>query len=243
MLDFVLELDRLVQKWPEGAAWNVSQIATYTETPVTKVIEFLSGILERDLESQDPLSFEEITKVHTVLRERMQYQLIAREKAIRARQIKAAALYDIVMEKVRVLQAGKNYRSAYKTLSYFVGQHEKDIDRDLRLTLFGECLRLGIKAAINLQELAVWFRKGIEVALSEPSVETLEEAFDFISAYSEYFLKGTEAKGTRLLASVLSSVQQVAHDFELVSQFSNLFKESALPDHLVPEIRIPEQTL
>lgn len=229
----MLELDRLVNKWPEGADWTISQVAMYTNTPVAKVIEYLSGILEKDLDAHDPLTLEEISKANSVLRERMQYQLLAREKAIKAKQEKTALRYDFVAEKVRILQIAKDHRSAYKTLSYFVGQNEKDLAQDLKLMLFGECLRLGIKAAINLQELAVWFRKGIETALVEPSPTTLEDAFDFITAYSDHFLKEKENKGTRLLSNVLGSVQKIADDFELVSHFGSLFKESELPPTLV----------
>jgi hypothetical protein len=101
------------------------------------------------------------------------------------------------------------------------------------VTVYGDCLRLGIKAQINLQELSVWLKKGIESALKNPSQEALEEAFDFISAYSDFFMRDTDGKGKRVLSSVLSSVQQTAVSFELTPEFGALFGESQLPANLL----------
>jgi hypothetical protein len=229
MLDFICELERVLSKWPDAASWSVAQIADYTGTGVPQVVDFLSDTLERELEVHESLTRTDGVNALAILKDRMSVQLAAREKRLAVRREKAIRAYDVTMDKVRVLLGEKNGRSAYKTLSYYVGRHEKDVPDELLLSLCGECLRLGQKSGANLQELSQWFRKGVAACLNSGSQESIEEAFDFIDAYSELFVDDGTERGRRLISNVLDSIKVQAESFNLTPQLDTLAKDLGLP--------------
>jgi hypothetical protein len=225
MLDFICELEKFLVKWPTTAAKNLAEIADGTDASVPQVVDYLSDTLDRELEVHEALSHAEATQALGLLKERMSGQLAAREKRQTERREKAIRAYDVTMDKVRVLQLAKNPRAAYKTLGYYVGRHEKDLPDDLLLNLCGECLRLGIKAEANLQELSQWLRKGVAASLAAATPETIEAAVDFIDAYGDFFLEDEQGRGRRLIGSVLESVKAHAEAMALAPQFDNLVKD------------------
>ena len=228
MLDFICELDRVIGKWPENASWTLAQIADYTHAGVPQVVDILSDTLDRELEVHETLTKAEAIKALDALKERMSVQLADRRKRTEQRREKAIRAYDVTMEKVRVLQAAKNARSAYKTLSYYVGRHEKDIPEDLLLNLCGECLRLGFKAEANLQELSMWLRKGVAACLIADTQESLEEALDFIDAYSDAFVEGPEGRGLRLIGNVMESLKISAESHNMTPRYAAFAKDLGL---------------
>lgn len=207
MLDFICELERVLAKWPENAAWTIAQIADATASTVPQVVDILSDTLDRELEVHESLAFAEARQALGILKDRMSVQLAARQRRIEANREKAIRAYDQTMEKIRVLQGAKSWRSAYKTLSYYVGRYEKDMPEDLLLTLCGECLRLGAKSQANMQELSMWLRKGVAACLAIGTQEAIEDAIDFVDAYSELFAEDTEGRGSRLIGNVLESLK------------------------------------
>lgn len=228
MLDFICELERVLGKWPDAAAWTLAQIADQTMTGVPQVVDILSDTLDRELEVHETLTRVEGLKVLEVLKDRMSPQLALRQKRLDARREKAIRNYDVTMEKVRVLQTAKNWRSAYKTLSYYVGRHEKDVPDDLLLNLCGECLRLGFKAEANLQELSLWLRKGVAACLVADSPAAIEEALDFIDAYTEPFSTEADGSGKRLLGNVLENLKIQAESHNMAPQLAVLVKDMGL---------------
>jgi hypothetical protein len=228
MLDFICELERVLAKWPDGASWTLAQIADQTQTGVPQVVDILSDTLDRELEVHEALTRAEAVKVLEVLKDRMSPQLAARQKRLDARREKAIRSYDVTMEKVRVLQGQKNWRSAYKTLTYYVGRHEKDVPEDLLLQLCGECLRLGFKAEANLQELSLWLRKGVAACLVADSAAAIEEALDFIDAYGENFHPIEGGSGKRLLGNVLDNLRAQAESHNMTPQVEVLVKDMGL---------------
>lgn len=225
MLDFICELERVLAKWPDSASWTLAQIADLTVTGVPQVVDILSDTLDRELEVHESLTKAEAAKSLDMLKDRMSSQLAARQKRQDQRREKAIRSYDITMEKVRVLQATKNWRSAYKTLSYYVGRHEKDVPDDLLLNLCGECLRLGFKAEANMQELSLWLRKGVAACLTTDTAAGMEEAIDFIDAYSELFAMDADGSGRRLMASVMEAMKVQAESHNLAPQLAVLQKD------------------
>lgn len=226
MLDFICELERVLSKWPENASWNLAQIADQTATGVPQVVDILSDTLDRELEVHEALTRAEAMKALDILKDRMSGQLQARQKRLEVRREKAIRAFDLTMEKVRVLQGAKNWRSAYKTLSYYVGRHEKDLPGELLLSLCGECLRLGFKAEANLQELSMWLRKGVAASLSSETAHGVEEALDFIDAYGELFQEESQAApGRRLLGSVMEGLKREAVSHNLAPQYEVLAKD------------------
>lgn len=227
MLDFICELEKVIVKWPEGASWTVAQIADATSASVPQVVDFLSDTLDRELEVHESLTHAEGLNALKILKDRMSVQLAARERRIAERRERAIRAYDVTMEKVRVLQTSKNWRSAYKTLSYYAGRHEKDVGDELLLSLCGECLRLGFKAEANMQELSQWLRKGVAACLSGNPEQgpAIEDALDFVDAYSDLFESDTTERGRRLISNVLESLKLQAGTYNLGSSFDTLAKD------------------
>ena len=225
MLDFICELERVMGKWPESASWTLAQIADNTRTGVPQVVDILSDTLDRELEVHETLTHAEATQVLASLKERMAGELAARQKRLELRREKAIRAYDLTMEKVRVLLATRNWRNAYKTLSYYVGCHEKDLPEDLLLSLCGECLRLGVKSEANLQELSQWLRKGISACFSLGTPEAVEDAIDFLDAYGNIFVDESSERGKKLLGSILETLKSHAVQFNLVPRYDVLVQE------------------
>ena len=207
MLDFICELERVLNRWPDNTAWTIAQIADATASSVPQVVDILSDTLDRELEVHEAVTAAEARHAFGILKERMADQLAARQRRLEANRERAIKAYDLTMEKIRVLQSTKAWRNAYKTLSYYVGRYEKDIPEDLFLTLCGECLRLGAKAQANMQELSMWLRKGVAACLAIGTQEAIDDAIDFVDAYSEIFTEDTEGRGSRLIGNVLESLK------------------------------------
>lgn len=225
ILDFICEFDRLIAKWPDQASWTLAQIADYTATSVPLVVDYLSDTLDRELEVHETLTLAEAQKALDILAERMSAQLEAREKHLEELRERAIRAYDATMEKSRVLQATRNWRSAYKTMSYYVGRFEKDLPAEMMIELAGECLRLGIKAETNMQELSLWLKKGIEACTRIGTQESLEAGLDFLDAYSGHFLKNDDGRGRRLVSNSLEFLCRDTDVLQTNQQYTNLLKE------------------
>ena len=226
ILDFICELESVMAKWPEGASWTLAQVADATSTGVPQVVDIVSDTLDREIEVHEALTHAEAAQILATLKERMAGELAARAKRLEQRRDKAMRAYDVTMEKVRVLQSTKSWRSAYKTLSYYVGCHEKDLPEDLMVTLCGECLRLGFKSDANLQELSLWLRKGVAACLSLGTPQATEDAIDFLDAYGDYFMdEKTSESSRRLIGSVVESVKAQATTHNLAPRFETLVKD------------------
>lgn len=208
MLDFICELEKVLTKWPQNASWTIAQVADATSSTVPQVVDILADSLDRELEVHESISFMEAEKAFAILRDRMQPQLLARQQRQLQCRERAIRAYDVTMDKVRALLAAKSIRSAYKTLIYYVGRHEKDLPEDVLINLYGECLRLGSKADANMQELSQWLRKGVSACLSIGTIEAVEDAVDFVDAYAETFMSSGEGPGSRLINNILDSLKQ-----------------------------------
>jgi hypothetical protein len=231
MLDFICELERVMVKWPENASWTLAQIADGTGTGVPQVVDFLSDTLDRELEVHESLTHAEAAQALATLKDRMSVELAARQRRLEQRREKAIRTYDVTMEKVRVLQSAKNIRAAYRTLSYYVGCHEKDLPEELLLSLCGECLRLGIKSDANLQELSQWLRKGVTACINLGTTQSTEDALDFLDAYGDHFVGAASdgaGSGRRLIGAVLETVKQQALNHNLIPRYDVLMKELRL---------------
>lgn len=225
MLDFICELEKALTRWPETATWTLAQIADQTATGVPQVVDYLSDTLDRELEVHETLTRAEAVRALEIISDRISAQLAARQKHLDDLRDRAIRAYDQVQEKIRVLQAGKNWRSAYKTLSYYVGCYEKDLPKDIMIELSSECLRLGIKSDANLQELSLWLRKGIEACTIIGTQDALENGLDFLDAYAPHFMRDGDGRGRRLLEHALENLCQGSSLLQSNPQYMNLIKE------------------
>lgn len=215
MLDFLLALERLIKIWPDNVKMSLVEVAERTQTPVPYVVECITEVLNKGIDVHDPLTFNEVNKAFVLLMDRNRGEL----EALRQREKQAVAMavdaYDQTKAKIRIMEASRNWRAAYKTLNYFYGLHHSRLPSELKIDLCSECLRLGIKESINFQELSQWLKKGIQHLMTRPSSEAIEDALDFLDAYGDYFLAEPKGKGEKFLTNLFLMLKPSAMEFDL----------------------------
>ncbi len=215
MLDFVQALTGLVAGGDSGAQWEVSEIARVCDCPCHQVFEYLSIALGDDLDVREPLTRNMLLQALVILKEKTRPQFMLQQKKLLARQEKACKGYQRIMKKVRTAQQNGEWRKAYRSLGYFARGNADNLPTDLRLTIYNDCLRLGIKARTNLQDLGSWLRAVVEATLRDASEETLHDAFDFIDTYQGEFLCDTSGTGGKLLRNIVTPLREKASSCDL----------------------------
>ena len=186
------------------------------------LIQYLSEGLSKDLEVGGFITSDEAVEAIELLSKRMQPQIEERERMLEERRKFAIKAYDRVVEKMQVMQLNKNWHAAFKTLSYFAGQYEQDLTKELMISLSSEAVRTGIKAQANMQELGHWLHKGVSIAMDQHSRQGIEDALDLVDAYGEFFLSEDSGKGTMLLGNVLAALEEPAARYELWEEYKTL---------------------
>lgn len=222
MLEFALAFEKVLNRWPDNTPWTIAQIADFTNCSVSTSVDAISTTLNREFDVQETITPAEGRQVLALLKERLHRQLEARERRIQEDRNAAMRAYDLTMERIRISQMAKDWRSSYKTLAYFVGRYDKNINHDLLVSLCGDCIRLGAKAGFNTQELGQWFRKAVEAAILCGSSDALADALDFVDAYCEIFSSDTTGVGQKILNSALNVLEIPAIDSNLGLQWTNL---------------------
>ncbi len=228
MLDFLMELEKVLKIWPDNVKWSIVQISDKSKCKIPHVVEYLSDALGKSLDVHDPMTFNEINKAFTILRDRYRPEIEARRLKERQEVESAIESYDTTMRKVRIMESTRNWRSAYKTLNYFYGIHYKKLPAEMKVNLCNECLRLGIKEQINFQELSQWLKRGIQHLISKPSEETIEDALDFLDAYGDYFLSEPRGKGEHFLTNLFLMLKPSAMEFDLSDKLNEVAGELKL---------------
>ncbi len=224
-LKFVEEFERLVTQWPQDTKLALTQIAEQTQVTLPKVADYILDILDRAIDIHDPISFKEAEKALNHLKQRLRAEIEADKRRIQREKDLAHTAYEKTMGKVLDLQAGKNWYSAYRTLSYFAGVHEKKLNSEVLTSICNDCLRLGVKAGVNFQELALWLQKGVAIITTRICPDSLEDALDFVDTYGEHFLKEESGKGKRFLTSILSQLNPAAAEWGLAGKIDELYVE------------------
>lgn len=225
MIDFIYKLVDVLPTWPQGSKKSLSQISEITGTSMPHVVQYLSEGLGRDLEISGVITNDEATEAVKLLSRRIQPQIDERERLLAERRAFALSSYERVNEKLRRLQGAGNWHGAFRTLSYFAGQFEDDLPKDVLISACAEAVRFGIKSQANMQELGQWLQKGVAVALSLRSRYGIEEALDLIDAYGEYFLQENSGKGPLLLGNVLAALEEPAAQYELWEEYKSLIEQ------------------
>ncbi len=222
MLEFAIAFEKVLTRWPDNTPWTIAQIADFTNSSVSTSVDAISTTLNREFDVQETITPAEGRQVLAALKERLHRQLEARDRRIQADRDAAMRAYDMTMERIRISQMAKDWRTSYKTLAYFVGRFDKNINHDLLVSLCGDCIRLGVKAGFNMQEVGQWFRKAVEAAILSGSQEALEDALDFVDAYGEIFANDTSGVGIKILNSALNVLEIPSIDCNLGLQWTNL---------------------
>ena len=226
MLDFLIQLEKALKLWPDNTKLSIIDLADQTGSDVPRVVQFLTDALGKTMDVHDPMTFNEISKAHSIMIEKNRPELEERKRREEAAMIKAIKSYDHTMEKVRIMQSGKNWRSAYKTLSYFYGVHEHQLPKELKVNVCDDCLRLGIKGNINFQELSQWLQRGIRVLMSGNGADVIEDALDFLDAYGDYFL--ADKKGEKFITNLFLALKPSCMEFDLTPKLNEVAGELKL---------------
>lgn len=222
MIDFIYKLNEILPTWPTGTRWSLPQISKVTKTSMPHVIQYLSEGLGKDLDIAGSISSDEAAEALELLSRRIKPQIEERERLFAKQREQALLAYDRVMDKIRVMHAARNWHGAFRTLSYFTGQNEEHLPKDVLITLCSETVRTGIKAEANMQELGQWLQKGVSVSMSLHTKDGIEDALDLIDAYGEFFLGEESGKGPLLLGNILAAIEESAARYELWEQYKSL---------------------
>lgn len=225
MLDFLLELERLLKLWPDNTKLSLVDIAEKTKAKVPHVVECVSEVLPKCGDVHEPLSFNEVNKAHMVLMDRYRVELEAMRQKERQQINRSMAALEKTFDKVRLMEMTKNWRGAYKTLNYFYGIHHQRLPSACKVEICGECLRIGIKEGINFQELSQWLKRGIHSLLSKPTADAIEDALDFIDAYGDYFLGEANGKGEKFLTNLFLLLKPSAMEFDLSARLNEIAQD------------------
>lgn len=229
MLDFICEMDRVIKDLPTDGAWTAGDIAGMTDTPIPKVIDCLADALGRDIDVGETVNIKDLIQALNIMKQRMHAQLAARARRVQRQRDRAIRAYDLSMEKVRILQKDKNWHSAYRTLSYFIGKYEGDMPDEHLLPIYEDCLRLGFKARANLQELGLWLYRCVDLCQRGNTREGLTDAMDVIDTYSEFFVGENQDRGGKILHNALGRIQDPAQELELAAEYEALARTLAAP--------------
>jgi hypothetical protein len=202
---FVIELERIIKAWPERAVWAISQISMYTQMDAKQVAKWISAAMGKELDIQDRLTLDEGEQVLETLRE-------ISEKgdylpSFTESQTKSSSSFAIMRSKLAPLLQAKNWRQAYKNLSYYMSQNSRSLPVNDRIEGSAECLRTGVKAEISTGELASWLQAGIDASLEDKTARGVDDAVDLLDAYGNIFV---DDKNNNFLEEIFKKIKIVA---------------------------------
>lgn len=225
MLNFILNLENVLKTWPENTKYNLIQLSELTESKVPHTVEFVSPILNKASDIHEPLTYNEVNKVFNVLKEKKRSEINARFVLENQKKEKAYKLYLTLTDKIRKMDASRQWREAYKTLNYFYCVNKDMLTKEAIVSICDECLRIGIKEKINLQELSYWLKTGIQSLLKYSDPDSIEDALDFLDAYGDHFLSSKKLNGEKLISEIFLLLKPSAMEFDLTQRFNEVAKE------------------
>ena len=208
MLEFVQALTKLVAAGDSSTQWEVGEIARDCDYPCHRVFEYLSIALGDGIDVREPISRSTLLQALVILKEKTRPQFILQQKRMLEQREKALKNYQIIMGKVRNSQQRGEWRKAYRSLSYYVSDNAHNLPVDLLLTIYNDCLRLGIKSGTNLQDLGGWLRRVVDVVLQDSEAVSLQDAIDFLDTYQDEFLNDASGAGSKLLRNIIMPLRE-----------------------------------
>jgi hypothetical protein len=228
MLDFLLELERVLKLWPDNTKWSLVDIAEKTDTKVPHVVDYICEVMNKNVDVHEPLTYNEVNKAHMILMDRKRPELEALRQQEKQAIQQSIEAYHQTKEKIRIMEMTKNWRAAYKTLNYFYGIHQQRLPLELRVDICSECIRLGMKESINIQELSQWLKRGVQELMNKPSPDSIEDALDFLDAYGDYFLTEPNGRGEKFLTNMFLLLKPSAMEFDLSVKLNEIAKDLEL---------------
>jgi len=209
MLDFLDRFEAVLADWPDGEKLSFHQLSDRTSTPIPHVIEYVCLGLGKSYDVHDMISRRESDNALNSLKQKLRTEIEAKERRVEAQRNRALDGYRSTMDKVRQKLLEKNSYGAYRTLSYFAGNNEQHLDRETKISIANDCLRIGFKAEVNKQELAGWLQKAVKACLAIDGDNGVEDAKDLIECYAESFASGNDARMKAFVDGLQSMIQKI----------------------------------
>jgi len=215
----------LLSFWQVGKSRSLQELSTEMEMPLPHLIQHLSEVLGTDFDITGSISFDEAMEAFLILGRQYRKEIEVHEKELDKAREYVAELYQQLAPRVVKMQLDKKWYQAFRTLSYFAGQHENKLKSELLINICSEIVRSGLRCSANLQEIAYWLEKGIMVSLDRQTTESLEEAFDFLDAYADSFLKEPTGRGEKIVLKLLKVLEEKAYHFDKSDRYKDVVKE------------------
>lgn len=223
MIDFIYKLHELIPSGQVESPLTIKQIAASTETRFTNVLQFLSEGLDREVEVSTELSKEDIQAALAALKIKMKSQIEERERSLARRRKAALKAYDGLIQRLSKLYVAREWYKSFRSLSYFAGVYEDDLDNSPFIHLCGEIVWTGVKSKkANLQELGFWLTKGVRRSFMQNTSNGLEEAIDLIDCYSDFFISQKGSGGEQTLENLLDLIKCHASGLGLLDHYNQL---------------------
>ena len=224
MIEFVHKLKDILPEWPTDTKLSLEEISSVTHTSVPHIIQYFSDGLGKSLDVTDAITHDEARAALTQLSRELRSELEAHSKALADKQAKTLEAYDRMMTKIRPQLLARNWGTVFRTLNYFAGEHRENLPDDYLISLCSDIIRIGLKAGENIQELGRWLEMAVAVSLHRNTQAGVEEALDFIDAYSEAFLQESTGKGGLLLGNLLAATEERAARFGLWEEYQAMMR-------------------
>ncbi|MBF0442205.1 MAG: hypothetical protein HQK54_09890 [Oligoflexales bacterium] len=182
---FVAELERVIKIWPERAVWAISQLAMYTQMDASQVAKWVSSALGREMDIQDRLTFEQGEQILSTLHGYAESG--DRLPSFTKEHLKGTEAFENMRKKLTPLLQSRDFRQAYKNLSFFMRHNGRNLAASERIEGAAECLRVGEKADIPASELASWLQNGVDASLEDKTERGIDDAIDLLDAYGHIF--------------------------------------------------------
>lgn len=225
MIDFVYKLRDILPEWPVDSSLTLEDISNATKTSVPHVIQYFSEGLKKNIDVTDTISLEDARTALSQLCIDLRSELEERSRELAEKKSKTVEAYHKMMTRVRVQLKSQNWRTVFRTLSYFTGENREYLPDEYLTSLCSDIIRIGIKAGENFQELGRWLEMAVAVSLHRNQRSGVEEALDFIDAYSEEFLNEPSGKGALLLGNLISAIEERAARFGLWEEYQSLIHQ------------------
>ena len=235
MIDFIFKFKELSLSWQsrKSQTYSLIQISQMTQTSLPYVIKHISDSLGVELEYTQLINFQEARAILDSMSKKHKTEIDIRLKKVNLKAQKLQEAYKLLLKKTSKQQMEKNWGGAFKTLSYFAGEHGNELPRALFVNLCSNIVHTGIKTEqISLQEISWWLKKAINANTQEHSKETFCDSLDLIETYSDFFLQNPSQKGASVLLEILSSLEEPASELDLWEDYKSSFESLFLKDSI-----------
>jgi hypothetical protein len=225
MIDFIYKFNKLLSSWQVGTSKTMQDLSTQMEVPLPHLIHNFGEVLGKEFDVTALLSFDEAMEAFLILGRKHRQEIEIRELELEKEREKVSKLYEDLMPRIVKMQLDKKWYQAFRTLSYFSGQHGGDLTPHILINLCSEIVRSGVRCSANLQEVAYWLEKGIVTAINLQTEDNLEEAFDLLDAYAEYLLKEESGRGEKIVLKILKILEEKSYQLNKFNRYKEVVKE------------------